>query len=300
MIEVYWIILKNFKKEFYIMNALDTIIVLDSSADTAAEKALPRTLVPLKIITTEKEYVDNKELDVGAMIADLRAYSGKSSTSCPNPREFADAFGEAKHVFCITITGSLSGSHNAALAAAREYTEKYPERKAYVFDSLSTGPEILLVADVIEKAVLEGKSFEEVSEMLEGFRRHSKSGLIFMLESLQNLANNGRVSPLAAKAASVLGIRVVGKASDEGTLEQLEKCLGGKKAIKAIFANMKNEGYRGGEVSIAHCNNEQAAKALASLISGEFEGAKTEIHPCGGLCSFYAEEGGLLVGFLKG
>ena len=81
MIEVYRIILKNFKKEFYIMNTLDTIIVLDSSADTAAEKALPRTLVPLKIITTEKEYVDNKELDVGAMIADLRAYSGKSSTS---------------------------------------------------------------------------------------------------------------------------------------------------------------------------------------------------------------------------
>jgi fatty acid-binding protein DegV len=156
------------------------------------------------------------------------------------------------------------------------------------------------VADVIEKAVLEGKSFEEVSEMLEGFRRHSKSGLIFMLESLQNLANNGRVSPLAAKAASVLGIRVVGKASDEGTLEQLEKCLGGKKAIKSIFANMKAEGYAGGEVRIAHCANEASAKSLEKLILGEFEGAKTEIYPCGGLCSFYAEEGGLLVGFCKG
>jgi DegV family protein with EDD domain len=282
------------------MNALDTIIVLDSSADTAAEKTLPRTLVPLKIITTEKEYVDNKELDVGAMIADLRAYSGKSSTSCPNPQEFLEAFGEAKYVFCITITGSLSGSYNAALAAAHQYTEKYPERKVCVFDSLSTGPELLLITDIFEKAVLEGKSFDEIKEILDSYKKHAKTGLIFMLESLQNLANNGRVSPLAAKAASVLGIRVVGKASDEGTLEQLEKCLGGKKAIKSIFANMKAEGYAGSEVRIAHCANEASAKSLEKLILGEFEGAKTEIYPCGGLCSFYAEEGGLLVGFCKG
>ena len=96
------------------MNALDTVIVLDSSADTAAEKELPRTLVPLKIITSNKEYVDNAALNVGEMIADLRAYSGRSSTSCPNPQEFLAAFGEAKHVFCITITGGLSGSHNTS------------------------------------------------------------------------------------------------------------------------------------------------------------------------------------------
>ena len=279
------------------MNALDTVIVLDSSADTAAEKTLPRKLVPLKIITSEKEYVDNAELDVGAMIADLRTYSGRSSTSCPNPQEFIAAFGEAKYVFCITITGSLSGSHNAALTAAHEYTEKHPERRVCVFDSLSTGPELLLAADAIEKAALEGKSFDEVSEMLDCFR--DKTGLIFMLESLQNLANNGRVSPLAAKAASVLGIRVVGKASDEGTLEQLEKCLGGKKALKSIVSNMKAEGYTGGKVGIAHCMNETAAKSLSALLLAEFPEAKTEIHPCGGLCSFYAEEGGLLVGFEK-
>lgn len=279
------------------MNALDTIIVLDSSADTAAEKTLPRVLVPLKIITTEKEYVDNAQLDVGAMISDLRAYTGKTSTSCPNPGEFISAFGEAKYVFCITITGSLSGSYNAACIAKAQYEEAHPERKVCVFDSLSTGPELLLAADAIENAVLEGKSFDDTTEMLADFR--GKTGLIFMLESLQNLANNGRVSPLAAKAASVLGIRVVGKASDEGTLEQLEKCLGEKKALKAILANMKNEGYRGGEARIAHCNNEAAAKALTSLILGEFPDAKTEIHPCGGLCSFYAEEGGLLVSFEK-
>lgn len=281
-----------------VMNALNTKIVLDSSADAAAIRELPRALVPLKIITSEKEYVDNAELDVNAMIADLRTYSGKSSTSCPNPQEFIEAFGEAEYVFCITITGSLSGSHNAALTAAHEYTEKHPERRVCVFDSLSTGPELLLVADAIENAALDGKSFDEVSEMLASF--HGKTGLIFMLKSLQNLANNGRVSPLAAKAASVLGIRVVGKASNVGTLEQLEKCLGGKKALKSIVANMKAEGYAGGEVRIAHCNNEEAANSLTALLKKEFPNAKTSVYPCGGLCSFYAEEGGLLVGFEKG
>jgi fatty acid-binding protein DegV len=98
----------------------------------------------------------------------------------------------------------------------------------------------------------------------------------------------------------VLGIRVVGKASDEGTLEQLEKCLGGKKALKSIVANMKLQGYAGGEARIAHCNNADAAASLQKLLLSEFPEAKTEVHPCGGLCSFYAEEGGLLVGFTKG
>jgi DegV family protein with EDD domain len=279
------------------MTALNTKIVLDSSADITAQKAIPREIVPLKIITSEKEYVDDSSLNVTEMISDLRAYTGKSKTSCPNPQEFIAAFGEAEYVFCITITGSLSGSHNAALTAAHEYTALHPERRVCVFDSLSTGPELILAADAIEEAVAAGKDFDEVSEMLTGSR--DKTGLIFMLESLQNLANNGRVSPLAAKAASVLGIRVVGKASNEGTLEQLEKCLGGKKALKAILSNMKAEGYCGGRANIAHCNNEASAKAFASLLHAEFPEAKTEIYSCGGLCSFYAEEGGLLIGFEK-
>ena len=190
------------------MNALDTIIVLDSSADTAAAKTLPRALVPLKIITSEKEYIDNSSLDVGAMIADLRAYSGKSSTSCPNPQEFLAAFGEAKYVFCITITGGLSGSHNAALAAAHQYPEKHPERRACVYDSLSTGPEMALLIERMQAGIRAEKSFDEIEADVRAYAKHTH--LLFALESMKNLARNGRVKPLVAKLAGVLDIRIVG------------------------------------------------------------------------------------------
>ncbi|MBQ8448360.1 MAG: DegV family protein [Clostridia bacterium] len=279
------------------MNALRTKIVLDSSADMPKAQSIPLASVPLKIITAEKEYVDNEKLDVGAMITDLRSYSGKSSTSCPNPQEFLEAFGDADYVFCITITGSLSGSNNAANIAARQYEEAHPGRKARVFDSLSTGPELVLLARKIEEEIISGKEFSEVCDIADAYLK--KTGLLFMLESLKNLANNGRVSPIAAKMSSVLGIRVVGKASDAGTLQPLNKCRGSKKALATIWEHMKNEGYRGGKVKLAHCNNEAAAKALTALINAEYPGVKPEIYPCRALCSFYAEEGGLLVGYEK-
>ena len=280
------------------MNALRTKIVLDSSADIPVAKHMPLASVPLKIITAEKEYIDDEKLDVSAMISDLRAYSGKSSTSCPNPQEFLAAFGDADYIFCITITGSLSGSNNAANIAARQYEEAHPGKKVHVIDSLSTGPELVLLARKIEEAVLSGKEFPEVCEIADAYLK--TTGLLFMLESLKNLANNGRVSPLAAKMSSVLGIRVVGKASDEGTLQPLNKCRGSKKALASIWENMKNEGYKGGNLKIAHCNNEAAAKCLLAIINAEYPNVKPEIYPCRGLCSFYAEEGGLLVGFEKG
>ncbi len=279
------------------MNLLNTKIVLDSSADIPTMKQVATSSVPLKIITTEKEYTDNEALNVAEMIADLKKYSGKSSTSCPNPQEFLAAFEDAENVFCITITAALSGSYNAACIAKKEYEEAHPGRRVHVFNSLSTGGEMLLLAEKIEAEALAGKSFDEVCEAANSYMQ--TTGLVFMLESLKNLANNGRVSPLVAKMATVLGIRVVGKASAEGTLEPLHKCRGQKKAIATLFENMKQEGYKGGRVKIAHCNNESAASALGALIAGEFAGAKTEIYTCRGLCSFYAEEGGMIVGFEK-
>ena len=279
------------------MNALNTKIVLDSSADTPHLREIPTETVPLKIITSEKEYTDNEQLNVTEMIEDLRAYSGRSSTSCPNPEEFLAAFGDAENIFCITITGSLSGSYNSACAAKKKYEEMYPGRKVFVPNSLSTGPEILLAAEKIEEEILSGKSFESVCESVCEYTK--STGLMFMLESLKNLANNGRVSPIVAKVASVLGIRVVGKASAEGTLEQLGKYRGAKKGVAAVLEHMKKEGFAGGRVKIAHCNNESAAITLCELIKNEYPSAFVETDTCRGLCSFYAEEGGMLVGFEK-
>lgn len=96
-----------------------------------------------------------------------------------------------------------------------------------------------------------------------------------------------------------MGIRVAGKASDKGDLEPLEKCRGENHALSAIVTQMKRLGYVGGKVRIAHCVNENAAQKLTAMIQAEFATASIQFYPCGGLCSFYAEKGGLLVGFEK-
>ena len=107
------------------------------------------------------------------------------------------------------------------------------------------------------------------------------------------------MSPAVAKIAGVLGIRVVGRASDQGTLEPTNKCRGEAKSLAAILTNLKASGLLNGKVRIAHCENEAAAQRLKDMILGEIGLSDVQIHPCRGLCSYYAEKGGLLVGFEK-
>jgi len=100
-----------------------------------------------------------------------------------------------------------------------------------------------------------------------------------------------------AKLVGVMGIRIVGRASDEGTLQQLHKCRGEKKALAAVFDEMKSRGYCGGKVWIDHCLNLNAAMALKDIICHEFPNSSVKIGTCMGLCSYYAEHGGLLIGY---
>ena len=120
---------------------------------------------------------------------------------------------------------------------------------------------------------------------------------MFMLQSVHNLANNGRLNPAIAALVGMLGIRMVGKASDVGTLELTDKCRGDKRALAQLFKTMKDMGFAGGLVRIHHCANEVGAKVLSEHILGEFPAAKVVIDKLGGLCSYYAEYGGMIVGF---
>ena len=152
-----------------------------------------------------------------------------------------------------------------------------------------------LIIDKIKELAEAGLGFHEVCEEITEYSK--TTGLLFILESMKNLANNGRVSPLVAKVAGVLGIRVIGKASDKGDLQQLSKVRGQDKALQSTIAHLKELGLKSGKVKIAHCENEAAAESLKALIDVNFPGAETEIYPCRGLCSFYAEKGGMMIGF---
>ena len=272
-------------------------VVTDSSSDMIECSGVEFATAPLKILTNEKEYVDDLSLDVVQMANDLSKYKGRLSTSCPNPDDWIKSFGDADRVFCVTITGTLSGSYNAAKVAKEMYEETYPDRKVFVLNSLTTGPEMKLIINKAAELISAGLEFEDICEQITEYSK--QTGLIFILESMRNLANNGRVNPLVAKAAGLLGIRVIGKASDKGDLQQLDKCRGQDKTLTTVLSRLSEFGHRKGKIRIAHCQNAEFASQLRNGLLSKFQELDIEIYSCRGLCSFYAEKGGVLVGFEK-
>ena len=274
---------------------MNTKIVVDSAASLYTLQGVDFECVPLKIITDDAEYLDNGMMDAVGMAQTLRTYKGKTSTSCPNVSDWLAAYEGADEVYAVTITGTLSGSYNAAQLAAEEYQQENPGKRVFVLDSLSTGPEQCLLAEHLRDLLAEGKEFDEICE--EMLRYHKHTHLLFSLESLANLARNGRVKPAVAAVARMLGIRVVGQASEAGELDVLCKTRGEHGALERIVLELKEHGYTNGRLHISHCGNPTAAERLKHMVKAVFDGAKVDISECGGLCSYYAELGGLLVGY---
>jgi DegV family protein with EDD domain len=151
-----------------------------------------------------------------------------------------------------------------------------------------------MIANKIRELAEAGKSFEEIRDEVLDYHNHLHT--IFCLESLTNLSRNGRVNPAVAKVAGVLGIRVVGCAT-EGVLDPKSKCRGEKRSLAEMHKLMGEMGYQGGKVRISHCQNPEGAQALADLIRGSWPQADIRMYGARGLVSFYAEQNGVLVGF---
>ena len=274
-------------------------IVADSSCDLfeVGGGSTPFETAPMKICTAEREFVDDASLDIGAMVEYLYNCKEKSRSSCPNTTDWLSAFGDADEVFCVTITSGLSGSYNSACAAKKIYEESHPGARVFVIDSLSAGCEVTLIIEKLDACISAGMTYEEICAAATEYLGHT--GLLFMLKSLKTFANNGRVSPLTAKLVGIAGICIVGRASDVGTLEPMHKCRGESHSLRTIVRELADQGYCGGKVSIGHCENAEGAKFLSEKIAEVYPDALIEIHPFRGLCSFYAERGGILVGFEK-
>ena len=272
-------------------------IVADSSANVLTLQEVPFASAPLKIITPEQEFIDNENLDVDGFVDFFDTYKGKSRTSCPNTADWLAAFGDADDIFCVTITSGLSGCYNSACMAKQMYEQEHPGKRVCVIDTLSTGPEMALLIEELEAHIKAGLTYDEIVPLIQPYLE--KTGLLFMLGSLKNFAANGRVSPAIAKITGILGIRIVGKASDKGTLEPLHKCRGEQKSLEAIFSHIKEDGFSSGKIRIAHCRNENAANPLKQMVLQEFPQADIQVTHCLGLCCYYAENSGFLVGYEK-
>jgi len=277
------------------MQNLKIKLVADSSANLLALDGASFASVPMKVIAGESEYVDDPSLDLPGMLKGLKEYKGKSGTACPSVGEWLAAFGDADVVLGVTITSNLSGCYNAADIAKREYEAKRPDAKVFILDSLSTGPEMVLILEKYAELINAGLTFEQIVEEIKAYSK--KTHLMFSLASLSNFAKNGRVSQAVAAAVGLLNIRVVGKASDEGMLEPMHKCRGDKKAMVQLLACMEKAGFCGGKVHLTHTYNLETAEKFAEMLKQKYADVKLSIRQNLGLCSYYAEEGALLVGF---
>lgn len=270
-------------------------IVMDSAGDIRELEGVPFSSVPLKILAGDKEFVDDASVDVSEMVSYLQEYKGKSSTACPSVGDYLEAFDDADEVFCVTITSGLSGSYGAAKIAADTYQEQHPQRKVHVIDSLSAGAEMAMIAQKLRELIRQELPFDKIRDTAEEYARKCK--LVFSLESLNNLANNGRVPVAVAKLAGILGIRMLGIASEIGTLQTTGKARGEKKLPAEIVKTLIAQGYNGGKMLIHHCFNPAAAQKVKELALEHFPKAEIAIGITGALCSFYAELGGLMIGF---
>lgn len=269
-------------------------IVADSSCDMWELNGVDFAVAPITISTDNKHYVDNQELDVHLMSEELAKYKGISHTACPSVGSWLDCYEGFDEVFVVTLTGSMSGTYNSAMTAKGIYEEENENVKVHVFDSLSTGPEMRLLIEKLKEMIDEDLPFEEIVEKGQDYLNHTR--LFFALKSLHNFAMNGRVSKAVASAIGVLNISIFATASEEGTIQQISKCRGEKKVVKSMIEHLENAGYHGGKVRISHADNLKLAHNVRDKILELYPNADIIVYPMGGLCTYYAEIGGLLVG----
>lgn len=272
-------------------------IVSDSSSNVITMADPNYISVPMKV-RGDKEYIDDASLNLAEMVEGLKNHKGKSGSACPSVGEWLDAFGDADMVFGTTMSKGLSGSYNAACEAARMYMEENPGKQAFIVNTLTAGPQQAFLNEKLLSLCAQGLSFEEIREQLNAY--HKNTHILFCLESMMNLARNGRVPMAVAKIGGMLGIRICGDVK-AGQITPVHKPRGAKKATETLVQMMVERGfYDGAQLRIAHCFGEKQARDLADATLEKFPNAKITIEPTTALCSFYAEAGGLMIGFEGG
>ena len=282
-------------------------IVADSSCNLRSWKPqAPDTTfvsVPLTIHVGGEEFIDDANLDVAELNRAVAQESQASSSSCPSVGVWAEEFRRADNVIAITISANLSGSYEAANTARtmvldefmRDHAGIMTGKNIFILNSRATGGKMELIVELLDRYLTTNPSFDDVVAYLE--KLDAASTVVFSLSSFDNLVKNGRMPRLAGSIASKLNIRMLGTASAEGTIKIVGPTRGEKKMYRKTIEVMASDGYHGGLVYIDHVDNEKSASELKAIIEAQWPQAEVHILPCGGLCSYYAEESGLIIGY---
>lgn len=273
-------------------------LVSDSSCDLrSVDISGPQVrlqVIPMHLHIGHRDFPDDEDLNLRQILAAMAKSS--SSTACPSPQAFADAFAQGNESICVTISASLSGTYQAAVAGRELALSQDPERKIFVLDSRSTAGCMVLLLRKAAALYEDGRPFEEICDILTTYRDNLRT--CFTLMSFHNLIQAGRMKPITGSLLQSLGIHVIAQATPEGTISVAGKARGEVKTYQAIVEQMqKSKNCRGAEVIVSHCENLVGAVRLKELILKELPVRSVEIRSCRGLTGYYAMEGGLILAY---
>ena len=274
-------------------------IIVDSCCDlTAAQLQEPCFLsVPLSIRVGEKTFVDDQGLDQAELLWRMRESEKAPQTSCPSPAQYLDAFNcGADDIYVVTLSALLSGSHNSAQQARQLWLEEHPEAHVHIFNSCSASAGEALLATKIRDLAAQGLPFQTVISEGSAFANHMTT--LFVLESLENLRKNGRLTGLQSMVTAALRIKLLMGSTPEGEICKRGQAISIKQALgKMVEMIAKDPGHAGKQLVISHCNCLERAFHLKELLQKNCNLSEILITKTGGISTVYANDGGIVVAY---
>lgn len=252
--------------------------------------------VPLTLIVGNEDIVDDESFNQAEFLEKVAQCPECPKSSCPSPEKYRQAFDcDAEHVYAITLSANLSGSYNSAVLGRNLLLEDKPEKKVHVFNSCSASAGETLIAMKIEECEEAGMEFEQIVETVEEYIQ--SQNIYFVLENLETLRKNGRLSNIKAFVASALKIKPVMNGTPEGTIVQLDQARGINKAlvkmVDYVVENAKDSANK--VLAITHCNCASRAEIVKEEILKRIEVKDVVVLDTAGVSSMYANDGGIIV-----
>lgn len=273
-------------------------IIVDSCGELTEEmKASGRyETASLEIELQGKHIVDDETFDQAEFLELVAESPECPKSSCPSPERYMEAYHcDAEHIYAVTLSAELSGSYNSAVLGRNLYEEEYGEKKIHIFNSRSASVGETLIALKAAECEEKGMSFEETVETVEAYIEEQHT--YFVLETLDTLRKNGRLTGLKSVMATALNIKPVMGATPEGTICQLGQARGIKKAlvkmVEQVAEDVKNSKDK--ILAIAHCNCRDRAEAVKNMILEKINVKDVIILDTAGISSMYAADGGVIV-----
>ena len=272
-------------------------IIGDSCLDLTKEmrKDPCYSMIPLTLMVGERHFVDDETFDQKEFIKAVKEYPECPKSACPSPEMFKEAYCcEEENVFVITLSAALSGSYNSAVLAKSLYEEEHGKKNILVLDSKSASSGQLNIALYIRELCDQGLEFDEICERAAAYR--DRMNTYFVLESLDTLKKNGRLTGLQAFFATKLNIKPV-MGADNGTIIKLDQARGIQKALQRMAEIAVKEAgtTKDKRLVIAHCNAPERAQFMKEKLCSMAEFKEVVITDTCGVSTVYANDGGVML-----